>query len=116
MLKLQTWVYNPEKGRDLATEVGQIDFDPSTVKTPEEAAKGFHKALSAYAATHGYDAKYVYLWEPQETARRGYGNCWMVSWEDGPFEWAVFLSLSATMHGPWGYTEPYHSFDLCFVQ
>lgn len=114
MLKLQTWVYNSEKGRDIATEVGAVDFDPSLPKSPEEAAASFHAALAAYAAASGYVAENVHLWSPEVSAKRGYGACWMVTWEEGPFEWAVFMSMN--LSGAWGYTEPYHAFDLCFVE
>lgn len=114
MLKLQTLFFNPVKGYDELKSVGTINFDPSKPLDKKSAAKAFHKALREYAVKAGYDPEYVYLWSPDETAKkRPSTKCWMVCWEDGPFEWAI--NMSAVLSGKWGYTEPYYSFDLCFV-
>ena len=74
------------------------------------------------------------LWSPQESDELGYGPYWHVSWEAGPAEWGVLLSLGESMwlrefglryeHRPevmlesgqgW-YTEPYHGFDVGFIE
>lgn len=112
-LKLQTLRYDPERGHDVMATLADIKFDPRKCLTREEAAKGLHKALSDYATAAGYNPGSVSLWNEEEANQRGYGRCWMVSWEEGPFEWAI--SMSFDVHGPWGYVEPYHSFDLCFT-
>lgn len=87
----------------------EIDFDPEAHHTLEEAAKAFHKAICAANLT---DEKYIYVWSPEETADRGYGYCWSVCWEEGPYSWASTNFIS----GPWGYCEAYNSFILCFVR
>jgi hypothetical protein len=74
------------------------------------------------------------LWTPQEAERLGYGKYWHVSWEAGPAEWGVLLTLGESMwltefelrhdHRPevllqsglgW-YSEPYHRFDIGFIE
>ena len=41
----------------------------------------------------------------------------MVSWESGPYQWAVGASLTFMMNDEAGwFTEPYYSFDLYFVE
>ena len=74
------------------------------------------------------------IWSPPEAAKLGYGPYWHVSWEAGPAEWGVLLTLGESMwltefglrhdHRPevllqsghgW-YTEPYHRFDVGFIE
>jgi hypothetical protein len=112
-LKLKTLQYDPDLGRDKMITLTDIDFNPHQCLTREEAARGLHKALSEYAKSAGYGDNSVLLWNEDESNQRGYGKCWMVSWEEGPFEWAINMSFDVT--GPWGFVEPYHSFDLCFT-
>lgn len=110
---VKTLVYRPERGCDVLTNVGDVQFDPSLYKTPQEAASAFFDALDTFATAAGYPEGSVGLWEPQDAEARGYGHNWMVTWEDGPYQWAINMSFQMT--GPGWYTEPYHSFDLCFV-
>ena len=113
MINLQTWQYDPDKGCDKVTTFGTLNIDPATFADPQDAANKLFEALDSFATANGYSEGSVSLWEPDEAAKRGYGNNWMVSWEDGPYQWGIFAS--SQMHGKWGYTEPYYSFDLCFV-
>ena len=113
MTTLKTLQYDPSIGRDRLITLADIGFNPRTCLTREEAAQGLHKALSEYAKDAGYGDNSVSLWNPDEADSRGYGKCWMVSWEDGPYQWAIYMSEN--LHGPWGFVEPYHSFDLCFT-
>ncbi len=74
------------------------------------------------------------LWSPEQAANRGYRPFWRVSWEAGPVEWGVLLTLGESMwltefelghdHRPevmlqsgygW-YTEPHHRFDIGFIE
>jgi hypothetical protein len=73
------------------------------------------------------------LWTPEQAEGLGYSEYWHVSWEAGPAEWGVLLSLGESMwltefelrhdHRPevllqsglgW-YSEPYHRFDIGFI-
>jgi hypothetical protein len=74
------------------------------------------------------------LWMPQQAEGLGYGKFWHVSWEAGPAEWGVLLSLGESMwrtefglrhdhrpevmlqSGPGWYTEPFHRFDIGFIE
>ena len=66
--------------------------------------------------------KQVVLFSPEESRQRGYGACWRVMWEEGPWEWAVYLTLGEKVSGidvdlweaPKFLAEPYHSFDIGF--
>lgn len=112
-LCLETLQYDPDLGRSVLRTVGKIDFNPLWCATREEAAKKLHEALTAYAIRAGYGENSVLLWTPEEADQRGYGKCWMISWEAGPCAWAIHLSFQVT--GPWGCAEPYHSSSLCFT-
>jgi len=88
-----------------------IDYDPKAYKTRAGAAKGLHKALCKWCGETGYGKPFIRT--PQENSDAGYEKCWHVSWEDGPYEWAIGASFQ--IEGPWGFAEPYYSFDLDFV-
>tara|TARA_E500000305_G_scaffold107218_2_gene106860 strand:- start:186 stop:533 length:348 start_codon:yes stop_codon:yes gene_type:complete len=92
-----------------------LDFNPKEHKTAESAAKALHKALCERAEAEGQKPELeVHIWTPEEEKKRNGHACWRVSWEAGPYEWAIGASFEIT--GPWGYTEPYYSFDLCFEE
>ena len=73
------------------------------------------------------------LWSPQQAAKRGNGPFWRVSWEAGPVEWGVLLTLGESMwltewelshdhrpevvlqRGDGWYTEPHYRFDVGFI-
>lgn len=108
-IELKSWLYVPEKGGDIWTTFHTLDYDPKAYKTKAGAAKGLYEALRKAAKDEGQNPDMeVQIWKPGEN-----GNQWRVSWEAGPYEWAI--GLSALVTGPWGYTEPYYSFDLCFT-
>ncbi len=56
----------------------------------------------------------VHIHTPEQTEARGYGRFWNVSFEAGPFEWAVHASM--VIDNPNWYVEPYYSFDLQFCE
>ena len=74
------------------------------------------------------------LWTPQQAEELGYGKFWHVSWEAGPAEWGVLLTLGESMwltefelrhdhrpevllqSGPGWYSEPHHRFDIAFIE
>lgn len=115
MLILHELVYDPKQRRDVRTVAGRIDFDPKAHATAEAAARAFHAALVPIVSASGQKPDIeLSLTSPEETEQLGRGRFWSVSWEAGPFEWAIDLSFEIT--GPWGYTEPHYSFDLCFIE
>ena len=112
-IEIQQLVFNPAKGRDELRLFAALDYEPAKYTTQGGAAAGFYHALRNVAARTGSDPDTIILDSPEESAERGYGHNWRVIWEEGPFEWAIPLSFQIT--GPWGYTEPHYSFDLCFT-
>lgn len=110
MIEIKTPIYVPERGGDVLATAVTLDLDLSKVGTPKAAAKAVYDAICA----SGYsDPKYIHLWSPEETAERGYGHCWSICWEEGPFEWTIPLSFELTGDG-W-YSEPWNSFILTFT-
>tara|TARA_R110002012_G_scaffold2918_1_gene13964 strand:- start:8 stop:322 length:315 start_codon:yes stop_codon:yes gene_type:complete len=91
-----------------------LDFEPSRYKTEGGAAKAFFKALCILAHDLGYPDGEVILQTPERSDKCGYGKNWRVSWEGGLYGWGVSASLGGLWSDNW-YTEPYHSFDVCFV-
>lgn len=91
----------------------ELDFDPSKYKTKAKAAKALYHALRK-AAGESADTE-VHLYNPDDSRARGRGRVWGVSWESGPYQWAVAASLSGMWNRDAGwYTEPYYNFDLYF--
>jgi hypothetical protein len=109
-------------------------------KTARGMAGAVYKAVSKFHKLCGGSPEYVYLWSPDETEQRGYGRCWAVCWEEGPYEWAIMASMGESIseaeygaemraeinHSPkatWEaqiiqnpsvLAEPYNSHILCF--
>lgn len=84
-------------------------LDLRKYSTKAGAAKALYKKLKAL----DYDA---FIQTPAESEAGGYGKCWRVCCEGGPFEWAVKYSMSAwssERNSRW-FTEPHYSFDVCF--
>lgn len=102
----------------IQTEVGsiEINFDPAKYKTAAGAAKGLHKALSKLSKeVYGQNPSIeIFIYSPKQTVKHGYGSCWRVCWESGPYEWAIPASFEVKNYEDGWYTEPYYSFDLCF--
>jgi len=93
-----------------------LDWNPEKYKTKAGAAKGLYKALCKWCKALGMKPDIeIHIYTPEQTEARGYGKFWNVSFEAGPFEWAVHASLQMP-HCKWGYCEPYYSFDLHFVE
>lgn len=97
-------------------------------KTPRGAANELVRVLK-----RKYDAKNIVVWSPKVSRDMGYGECWTVCWEEGPFEWArCLLGGSSIYAGEFGkysmegeidvnsnpnwYVEPWNSFTLGFYK
>lgn len=92
----------------------EIDFDAKKYATAGDAAKALYKELCKLADKVGQNSDIeVRIYSPKESKQRGYCTGWQVVWEAGPFEWAIAASFEIS-NDKW-YTEPYYSFDLCFV-
>lgn len=107
-------------------------LDISEYGDAESAAKAFHEWLVDFADDH--DGDEVRLYEPDEAAQQGRGRGWTVSWEGGPYEWAIHLTGGESLaysdlpgmfrpgnpevtgfyeDDDWT-AEPYYKFDLQF--
>ena len=92
------------------------------------------RALYDFIQEHFGAGEECSLWSPKEAKNRGYSQFWRVSWEAGPAEWGVLLTLGESMwlteldlsheHKPeilldssdgW-HTEPYYRFDIGFIE
>lgn len=82
-------------------------------KTPMTAAQAVYRACCVYAHEHRMSLREVSLRKPGETRCYGTDDSWYVSFEAGPYQWAVAASLNVSPKGK-VLAEPYYSFDLCF--
>jgi len=110
-------VYDPRKGMDVAHNF-PIDFDPEKYKSHETAANALYEALvkfavKSYGMTEELARNEIHCWPPERTEQYSGTRAWCVVWESGPFEWSIGMSMQ--LRGPWGYCEPYYSFDLHFT-
>ena len=87
-----------------------LNVDLSKYRTSGPAAKALHKALQDLAERLGQDPDRVLLVRPEDDIC--YVEGWGVSWEEGPYEWALRLE---NVRGPWGFGEPGYSFNLHMV-
>lgn len=93
-------------------------FEPTKYKTAAGMAKALHKAISELCVEWGAKPEIeTFIRSPQESRLKGGPNAWHVSWEGGPYQWAVLLSMSEQMFANRKVlAEPQYSFDLCFFQ
>ena len=109
--------------------------DVSGYKTAAGAAKATQKALQNWAEFYGHDPENITLYNPSETREKrnmhSDTDCWTVSWEGGPSEWAPSLTggewigwseyggssepeVSGLLDGKEFGVDCYYSFDLQF--
>ena len=85
-------------------------------ESPEAAAKAVHALCVKAAKEWGMKPELeVSIRKPGEKRHHDHINCWSVSFEAGPYEWAIAASLNVPL-GSKVLAEPYYSFDLCFTQ
>lgn len=93
----------------------KIDFNAKNYKTKAGAAKALYKALRKLAVELGGSEDEVFIRTPKENREFGYSAVWHVSWEEGPFEWAIPASFEIANADAGWYAEPYYSFNLEFA-
>ena len=71
------------------------------------------RALAAYAAIHDF-AKELGMNPDRECFMKPEDGGWCVSFEAGPYSWAIVASEALAQVGV--FAEPHYSFDLCFYQ
>ena len=74
-------------------------------KTAKRRAEAVYDALCTFAKECGHNPKTKCFMRPREGGYR-------VSYEAGPYEWAIVASDALGQIGI--FAEPYYSFDLCF--
>ena len=87
---------------DLAEAVAKA---ASKYKSAKGRAKAVHKVLCAAAAAEGLKPE-IECFVRQEPGQ------WRVSWESGPYCWAIVASEAFCQCGI--LAEPHYNFDLCF--
>jgi len=80
--------------------------------TPANAAKAAHRAICEIAAEEGQTPS-IEVWIKGPKEDHAGGNCWMVCWEAGPWQWGVNASFTA-MQASGLLVETYYGFDLLF--
>jgi hypothetical protein len=98
------------------------------------SAQAAAQALYDFIQKHFSPGDECSLWSPDEAEALGYSRHWRVSWEAGPFEWGVLLTLGECMwlseldlnhdhrpevlleKGPAWFTEPWYRFDIGFIE
>jgi hypothetical protein len=76
-------------------------------KSPQGRAEAAYTAVCSFATAIGCDPE-------RECFIRPEGNGWRVSFEAGPYSWAIVASDALAQVGV--FAEPYYSFDLCFYR
>ena len=101
----------PEPGLAAAVAGWQVDskLDPKWVATR------VHELL--LDTFEELDRRYVFLWPPEVSVKKGYGRCWTVCAESGPYDWPFAVAnCPAVRDQPLVLAEPYNGFVLGFYQ
>jgi len=104
----------------------------SDKKTPKGVANEVYRKLKAFAEKNGYNPKSIVVRDPEGTNEYWGTKAWSVCWEEGPFEWAVSLSMGCSIfagemarynteaeiavNASSVLAEPYNGFVLCFYK
>jgi len=89
---------------DLAERVARAAYPRKSAKGQAEAV---YRVLRDFASSTGHNPDV-------ECFCRKEGNTWTVSYEAGPYQWAIVASEALGQLGV--FAEPYYSFDLCFYE
>jgi len=102
-----------------------VDTDGAPVSMEDAIVRGAACLFKRAAREHGEHWAGEVLVSPPEQTEGEPSGCWRLCWESGPYQWGITDSFGggavvpkrycwSTEHG-W-YTEPYHSFDLCYTR
>lgn len=95
---------------DLSERVAKAAFGK---RKAADQAKAVAAELRKYVdEIGGKGEREVFEFSPAQSKAQGYGDCWRVGFEGGPYEWAIVASEALGQLGI--FAEPYYSFDLCF--
>lgn len=98
-------------GRDVSDKVREA-IKALPVATAKEMAYATYRTLVKMADDMGQTGKReVFIKKPGECGYFANPDCYVVSWEAGPYEWGITASLADVFPK---LVEPYYSFDLCF--
>lgn len=92
-------------GEGTASLAQNIAENAAGLKTARGQARAAHNILRRAAARLNMNPDI-------EVFMRDEGNFIRVSWESGPYEWAIVASDALCQVGV--FAEPHYSFDLCF--
>lgn len=91
--------------------IKRIETAIRTNDTPKAMARSIYNVCVAACAAWDMNPKYeVQIRNPRQNSDHGYDECWAVSFEAGPHEWAVLATLNTVNLSV--LAEPYYSFDL----
>jgi len=93
------------EGAAMVAEAVAIAAHGAKPKGPKAVAEAVYGTLRLICAQWGMNADI-------ETSMRDENGGWRVSWECGPYAWAMPASSALAQCGI--LAEPYYSFDLCF--
>lgn len=94
--------YYGEGTADLAEAVARA---AARYKRPKKRAEAVYATIRHFCAREG-------LKPDIETFIRPERGGWRVSWESGPYSWAIVASEALCQCGI--FAEPHYNFDLCF--
>jgi hypothetical protein len=83
----------------------RVALAASKRKSPKGRAKAAYDAMCQFAADTGCKPE-------RECFMRAEHGGWRISYEAGPYQWAIVASAALGQLGI--LAEPYYSFDLCF--
>ena len=113
--RYERYCYEPE-AEPIAQAIYTALVTERPALEPEPIARVIHKVLREKCTEYGMNPDIeTFISSPKQTKEAGYGDHWRVSWESGPFEWAIGASW-AVIGATGRLCEPHYSFDLCLYK
>jgi hypothetical protein len=82
------------------------------MKQDLELYRSLERVRCIHNTVGGYDAKAMGCNPERECFMRAENGGWRISFEAGPYQWAIVASEALCQSGI--FAEPHYSFDLCF--